>query len=46
MADDGFTPAGAADVKLKTVRAVLQREIKGGDGIFRRVTAGAAMSEE
>ena len=46
MANNGLLAAGAADVKLKTVRAMIEREIKSRDGVFRRVKPRAAMSEQ
>ena len=46
MANNGLLAAGAADVKLKTVRAMVEREIESRDGVFGRVDPGAAMSEQ
>jgi hypothetical protein len=46
MAKYGFPIACAADVKFKSVSAVLQCQIEGGDGILSRVAARAAMTEE
>jgi len=46
MADDEMPVACATHVKLKSVNAVFQRKIKRGQRIFRRIVAGAAMSEE
>lgn len=46
MADDGVFVAGVANVKFKTVRAMFQGQIKCSEGIFRRVPAGASMSEQ
>jgi hypothetical protein len=37
---------GAANVKLKTINAMFEREIKSRDGVFQRVEPGAAMSEQ
>lgn len=46
VADDGLQVAGAADVKLKSIRAMFQSEIKSGEGVFRGVTPGTAMTEQ
>ena len=46
VTEDGLAVAGAADVKFKTVRAVLQREVERGDGVFRREKPRAPMTEK
>jgi hypothetical protein len=46
VADDGLPVAGRADVKFEALRSVLQGEIECGEGVFWRVAAGAAMSEQ
>src|SRR5579859_5255615 len=46
MANNGLPVAGAANIELKTINAMFEREIKSRDGIFRRIEPGAAMSEQ
>ena len=46
VADDGLQVAGAADVKLKSIHAMLQSEIKSGEGVFRGITPGTTMAEQ
>ena len=46
MANNGLPVASAANIELKTISAMFEREIKSRDGVFRRVEAGAAMSEQ
>jgi hypothetical protein len=46
VANDGLFVAGAAYVKFKAVGAMLERKIKGGNGVFRRLEPGATMSEK
>src|SRR5947209_18933061 len=46
VADDGLQVAGAADVKLKSIHAMLQSEIKSGEGGFRGITPGTTMAEQ
>lgn len=43
VAKNGLVIAGAADVKLKTVNAMLQGEIKSGKRVFRCVPPRAAV---
>jgi hypothetical protein len=45
MADNGLTVTGAADIKLKTIHALLQRQVEGGKGIFRRISSRTAVAE-
>ena len=46
MANDGLLVAGAANVELKTIGAMRQRQIEGSECVLRRVESGAAMSEQ
>ncbi len=46
VTDNGLTVTGGADVKLEALRAVVKRKIEGGQRVFRRIVAGAAMSEQ
>jgi hypothetical protein len=46
VANNGLLVTGAADVKLKTVRAMVQGKIESSEGVFWRVPAGAPMSEQ
>src|SRR5262249_33736922 len=46
MANDGLAIARAAHVKFEPINAMLQREIKSGNGVFRCAVAGAAMAEK
>lgn len=42
MADDRFTIGGAPDIKLESVTAVLQCQVKRRERVFRECTAGAS----
>jgi len=46
MAYNGFFAAGATDIKLKTIDAMMESKIESRDCVFRRVKPGAAMSEQ
>ena len=46
MANNGLPVDGAADVKLKTINAMVEGEIKSRDSVFRRIEPGATMSEQ
>jgi hypothetical protein len=46
MANNRLFAARAADVKLKTVRAMVEREIESRDGVFWRVNPRPAMAEQ
>jgi len=46
MANNGFFAAGATDIKLKTIDAMVESKIESRDCVFRRVKPGAAMSEQ
>ena len=46
MANNGLFAAGAADIKLKAIDAMVESKIESWNGIFRRVKPGAAMSEQ
>jgi hypothetical protein len=46
MANNRLLAAGAADIKLKAIDTVIEREIESGSGVFRCIEPGAAMSEQ
>src|SRR5215510_3334706 len=46
VADNQVAAARAAKIKFKSINTMLERKIKGGEGIFRSIAPGAAMSEQ
>ena len=46
VTDDDLPVAGGAQIELETIGAVIERQIKGRYRIFRRVLAGAPMTEQ
>ena len=46
MADHQLAAAGKADIKFETMSALLQGKVERREGILRRVTASATMSEQ